>query len=206
MADNPDKQAPSTSGDSGNSEAKAPSPGGAAPSGNAADQAARKKFFGGILALAVVLIGTSFGIYSYGSNRQEPAPKTEEKGSIYLQAPSDEELKTNSLVKVDVYEKSGSNPINALQTAVSYPAEILSLVSVINGTAFPQDVATDTSTPGLVRVARSIKVQTPPIEGTKQIVTLQFRVIKDPTSAVKLSVDKSASLLVRSTDNQNILE
>jgi len=93
-----------------------------------------------------------------------------------------------------------------LQSSIKYPAEKLALVSVQNGVVFNEEAATDTATPGLVRVARSIKAGDAAVKGAKPVVTLQFKVLSDSDSPFQLSVDESASLLVRASDSQNILK
>ncbi|HEX8351014.1 MAG TPA: cohesin domain-containing protein, partial [Hymenobacter sp.] len=100
---------------------------------------------------------------------------------------------------------SGKQKVNALQAAVKYPSEKLELINVKGETAFSQEAATDTSTAGLVRIARSIKPGEMSVQGAKPVATLQFKVVADSADGVELTVDDSASLLVRSSDNKNIL-
>jgi hypothetical protein len=113
--------------------------------------------------------------------------------------------KAGDVVDVTLYEDSGPQEVNALQSSLKYPAEKLALVSITNGVVFNQEAATDTATAGLVRVARSIKPGASPVKGVKPVVTVQFKVLEDSDSPFQLSVDQATSLLVRSSDSQNIL-
>lgn len=173
----------------------------------AEQQHKRNKFVAAMVVLAAALIAISAGMYShdrYTSSKQASAITG--PGSMYLLPTSNEPVRAGTTLKVTLYENSGNDPVNAVQSDVKYPTDKLEFVSVKSSDEFPQEAATDTATPGLVRVARSVKTQEPAVTGSKPVVTMEFRVLQNADSPLVFSIDKTGSFLVRSTDNQNILQ
>lgn len=163
-------------------------------------------FYSVLVAAALVAILIGLMGYQAVKKSKYPVSATATNGVLFLQAlGSDGSHKTGDTVEVTLYEDSGNQSVNALQAGVKYPAEKLEVVGVKTGDAFPQEAATDTATPGLLRVARSIKPGEPTVKGAKPVVTVQFKVLVDSPDPFELTIDDTSSLLVRSTDNKNIL-
>lgn len=168
----------------------------------------RTRFIFFTVLIAAALVSISLGLMSYQTNKRATYAirATNENGVFFLQSlDSDGTHKAGETIDVTLYEDSGKQEINALQAAVRYPSEKLEFVSVKSGLAFPQEAATDTSNPGLIRVARSINPGDASVKGAKPVVTFQFKVLVDSDQPFELTIDDTASLLVRSIDNQNIL-
>jgi hypothetical protein len=86
---------------------------------------------------------------------------------------------------------------------MNYDAAVLEFVSMSEGGVFPVVAATDTRTPGVIRVARAIADAD--VSGDKPIVTISFKVI-GTTGSGAIGFDKAYSYLVRSSDNKDILQ
>ncbi len=161
------------------------------------------------ILVAAFLVAITLGLMTYQARKAStgyPVSATDTTGVLFLQSlDSDSSYKTGDTLEVKLYEDSGKQAVNALQAAVKYPAEQLELTDVQTDTAFSQVAATDTATAGLVRVARSIKPGESSRKGAKPVVTLQFKVLKDSDTKFTFTIDDASSLLVRSSDNQNIL-
>jgi hypothetical protein len=171
-------------------------------------QESRNKFVAGAVLVAAALVAITLGLLTYTNNKDTTASmskKDQAHGAMFLQSTDGNAVKAGSTITVQLMENSGNDPVNAVQSAVTYPEQKLEFVSVKSGEAFPQEAATDSATKGLVRIARSIKPQTPPVQGAKPIATLEFKVLEDAQGPIQLNIDQATSLLVRSTDNQNIL-
>lgn len=169
-----------------------------------------KNLFAGVTVLiAAALISISVGMVSYHKYTSTNSLATQNgKGILFLHSPNTGKLAVGQTIAVAVYEDSGATPVNAVQGDITYPADKLQLVSVQNGDVFSQVAATDTSTVGLVRMARSIQAKTSSVEGAKQVATLQFKVLPISNASgttVQLGINQATSLLVRTADSQNIL-
>jgi hypothetical protein len=167
----------------------------------------RSKFLFYVVLIAAALLAITAGLMTYDeTSKTKVATSTSTTGSLFLQSlQKTGPRKAGDTLSVVLYEDSGKQEVNALQAAVRYPTDKLQFVSVKSDSAFSQEAATDTANAGLIRVARSIKPGETPVKGAKPIVTLEFRVVADTTSSVEMTVENDASLLVRSTDNKNIL-
>lgn len=159
--------------------------------------------------VTAALVALTLGLMTYQSkkdNTNNIASASDNTGVLFLQSLESKKAYTNGeTLDVTLYEDSGKQKVNALQAAVKYPADKLQLVNVKGETSFSQEAATDVATAGLVRIARSIKAGEPAQQGAKPVVTLQFKVVADSPNGVELSIDDAASLLVRASDNSNIL-
>jgi len=164
-------------------------------------------FYVALIAAALVAIAITLSTNDGGNaGNNNASSTTSSTGSMFLQSLSSADShKAGDVMDVTLYENSGSQAVNALQSAVRYPAEKLALVSVTNGVVFSEEAATDTNTAGIVRIARSIKPGSTPVKGAKPVVTLEFKALTDSDSPYQLSVDQAASLLVRASDSKNIL-
>lgn len=170
---------------------------------------ARSTFVAGAVLLAAALVAITLGLLTYtqyDTSRTADGKMQYKTGAMFLESTGSKHITPGSTVKVTVYENSGNSPVNTVQSAVSYPADKLQYVSVRNSQAFPQEAATDATTNGLVRLARSIKPDAMPVRGSKAVAVLEFRILDGAKSPIELSVEPKTSLLVRSTDNHNILD
>ena len=174
------------------------------PSKITASTAVRGRFLAKIVLVAAALVAISLGIMTYNDHRDVKVSVAPGQGVMFLSAVGNA-MKAGENLQVALYETSGKEPVNALQSAVSYPSDRMQVESVTTSEYFPQEAATDTATPGLIRIARSIRSQSAPLTGTKLVATVTFRITKDDSSAARLSIIQGRSLLVRSTDNSNIL-
>lgn len=163
----------------------------------------RTNFVASVVVGAAALIAIAIGFSTY----TKPVAHTASLGlgSLYLQQQKGQAVTAGSTVQVELYANSGTQPVNAVQSAIHYPSDKLEFVSVKTSSAFPQEAATDTATAGLIRLARSTGAGAPAVTGAKPVATLEFKVIKDTDAPTKLGIDMAQSLLVRSTDNKNIL-
>lgn len=164
-------------------------------------------FYSVLGAAALVAISLGLMTYEQRTNSTIPVETVSSSGILFLQSlDTAETYRAGDELDVTIYENSGNQGVNALQAAIKYPAEQLQVTSVSNTNSFTQEAATDTSTPGLVRVARSIKPGDASLRGAKPVAVVKFKVVAEKTDAIELIVDNTASLLVRSSDNQNILD
>lgn len=174
-----------------------------------------------IIAIAVVLLGSLTYLYSaYGlpgskestadsrtSQKVSGAAQKEEAGTVSNQQESTKNTVAASTdpVTLSLHANSGNEPVNTVQTVITYPTDSLALVSITPGTAFSNEVATDTKTPGVIKIARAVSGSPSSVSGDQVVAKLTFKPSKavDVTSLV--SVDKTQSYLVTSTDNRNLI-
>jgi hypothetical protein len=169
-------------------------------------QSGRNRFVGLAVLVAAILVAISVGLLSYHRydiNNSIPAV-SDGRGILYLRPVNTTNLKAGSTVSVAVYENSGTVPVDVVQSDIQYPADKLQIMSVDTASSFPSAAATDIATPGLVRLARAIEVNTPSVQGARPVATLQFKVLQ-ATAPIELDIDQASSLLVRSSDSTNIL-
>jgi hypothetical protein len=179
----------------------------------AATRDKRYHFVAGAVLIAAALIALATGVSGHHRQSASDNLTAQQKlsaanaagANLSIQPLSHQQVVPDTTVSVSLYETSGSTPVNAIQGALHYPADKLQLVGITTAGAFPQEAATDTSTPGLIRLARGVTVQAPPVTGDKSVATIKFKVLQQTDLASEVSVDKAESLIVRSTDNQNIL-
>lgn len=150
------------------------------------------------LALALLLIGS---VSYLGVKYYRPSSATT-AGTLSL-SPSSSALTSGSTLSVTINENSGTDPVNAVQASVTYDPGQLQYVSISEGGKFPVAAATSTDTPGIIRVGRGVQDQ--PVTGSNPVVTINFKVLATSGSA-SLGLDTAYSFIVRSTDNQNILQ
>lgn len=124
-------------------------------------------------------------------------------GTMYI-SPAQDSYVSGTNITVAIQEESGSNPVNAVQTALTYDHSQLEFVSVSEGTAFPVVAATSTETAGVVRIARGVNLGTTGATGNNVIAMVTFKVLA-ASGQVDIGIDSSSSLIMRSTDNTNIM-
>lgn len=148
--------------------------------------------------LAVILIGgiTYLGIKTYQASHAASSP------TVYLN-PGTGTFTTGSTVSVTIRENSGSDPVNSVQVSLKYNSDALQFSSIVEGGAFPVIAATSTGSPGIVRVGRA-NATTPQV-GDQAVATVNFKVIGASGSG-DIVIDKAYSMLVRSTDNKDIMQ
>jgi hypothetical protein len=110
-------------------------------------------------------------------------------------------IQTGSPLTVTLRVDSGSDFVNSVQASMNYDAAQLRFVSLSEGTSFDLVTATDTSTPGLIRIARGTNT---PVSGAQDVVTLNFTVLATSGTA-SVSFDKNYSFVVDSITNSDIL-
>lgn len=171
--------------------------------------AQRRYRFVALIGLAtILLVAALIGMVTYKGNDADTVSQERSlqagQADIYLETLEAKELEPGSVVKIGVYENSGAEPINAVQAAVKYPTDKVTFTSLAAGSAFPVKAVTDSATPGLVRFAQNVEDNSKANKGKQLIATLEFTV-KQPTTPMVISIDRGFSLVVRSTDNKNIL-
>ncbi|HEX8182511.1 MAG TPA: cohesin domain-containing protein [Candidatus Saccharimonadales bacterium] len=178
----------------------------------AATQKERSVFTAGAVLAAAMLVSISLGLADYdkpaslqNAASQQKNLQKDTQASLSLKPLVHAQTKPDNMVTISLYANSQTQPVNAVQGVVRYPSDKLKIVDVKTATAFPQEAATDTTTPGLVRFARSVEANAASVTGENQVVTFTFKALKEVDLVSELTVDWGESYLVRSTDNQNIL-
>lgn len=164
----------------------------------------RYKFVALAVLSAAGLIAVAMGLGSV-DNPDSSYLARRDQAVMFVSSQGSRDVQPGQNFSVQLYENSGSQPINAVQGSIAYPADKLKLVAVKTDGDFPKEAATDMSTPGLVRVARSVNDANIVLQGLKKVVTLEFNVMPTAKGEATLTVNKDASLVVRSTDNLNVL-
>ncbi len=149
-----------------------------------------------VIGIVLVCAISYLGIKTYRESHAAAA------ASIYVN-PSSATLTTGSTVSVTVRENSGTDPVNSVQASLNYDSNQLQYVDLVEGGAFPVIAATSTNTPGVVRIGRA-NASTPQT-GDQAIVTVNFKVIGSSGTGA-ITIDRAYSLLVRSTDNKDMLQ
>lgn len=154
-----------------------------------------RSFISVIVAGLLILSISYLGIKTYQDSKAATG------GAITL-TPSSGTYTSGSNISVTISEDSGTEPVNSVQASLTYDPAKLQYVSVTEGGAFPIAAATQTSTPGVFRVARA--TQDTPLTGIKPIVTVNFKVL-GASGTADIGVDKAYSFLASATNNQDIL-
>lgn len=147
------------------------------------------------LAVVVALVVGVFGVALLVSSHAAT-------GASLSIAPVSGSLTQGSTYSATIKVDSGTDVVNAVQASLNYDPTQLQYVSTTQGTAFPTTSAISTSTPGIVRVAQSTQSKT--VSGSQTVITVNFKVLA-ASGSVSLSFDKNYSLVVRSSDNSDIL-
>ncbi len=156
--------------------------------------------FRSVLSFVVALL--LIGSISYLGIRTYQASHAASGASIYV-SPDTATVANGSTLSVTIRENSGTDSVNSVQASLNYDSNKLQYVSITEGDSFPVIAANSTGTPGVIRVGRGNSDGS--VTGDKPIVTINFKVIGSSGDAA-INVDKAYSLLVRSVDNQDILQ
>ncbi len=148
--------------------------------------------------LAVVVIG-ALSIIGITMLQRSSASSI---GSIYL-SPTTATVSQGQIITVEVHEVSGTIPVNAVQTAISYNSSIVQYVGMTEGTAFPTIAATDTTIPNELRIARATAAGTT-VTDDQVLVILTFKVLVR-SGTTSLGINTTYSFIVQASDNTNIL-
>jgi outer membrane biosynthesis protein TonB len=104
---------------------------------------------------------------------------------------------TGQSFTINIFENSGTEPVNAAEASISYPASMLNYVSVTNSSAFSV-VATTSGGGGTVDIQRGAL---PPVSGNQLIASVTFNVIAAGTANITFN---SASKVVSANTNSDI--
>ncbi len=169
-------------------------------------RASRGLRFASVLSsVSVIVLMVLAGIHMQKSSRAADRPGQAAE-ILSLAAPA--AVSSESSMSVALLVDSRMEPINVVQAKVTYPADSLRLDRVDESPAFPVSVATDLTTPGALRLARSITSDGSSkgeVSGRVTLATLHFTVLPAAADAVRLEYDTDASFVIRSRDGQNIL-
>jgi hypothetical protein len=124
-------------------------------------------------------------------------------GTMYV-TPATGTFVPGATISVAIHEDSGTDAVNAVQSTLIYSPNVLQFVSVAEGTAFPTVLATKTSTAGEVRIGRGTTAGAPGATGDNVLATVTFKVLTT-TGPTALSINNALSLIVRASDNANIM-
>lgn len=132
--------------------------------------------------------------------QKPPAP------TIYFNPPS-QSYAVGSTFTIDIREDSGSTGVNAVQANVSYPANLLTFVSVAAGTSAGSaftNVAQSTGGSGTVSVGAgaSCSASCTPLTGDQLVAKVAFKVNTNGVANLSFS---NGSALLSATTNQNII-
>ena len=148
--------------------------------------------------VAVLMVGSIsyLGVQTY---KQSQAAT----GATMYVSPDTASVATGSTLSVSIRENSGTEAVNSVQSSLTYDPNNLQFVSITEGGAFPMAAATNTSTPGVIRVGRANTNADQ--MGDKPIVTVNFKVI-GTSGSPKVNIDKSYSFIARASDSKDILQ
>lgn len=131
-------------------------------------------------AESLTFVNGSYTITSKATMSLSPVTKTVSQGTSF---------------DVGIYGDSGSDPVNAVQVNLSYPADKLSYVSTTSNLTDWPVVAQTTGGSGSINIGRGT---TTPLTGSHLIATVTFNAIAAGTAQVGIA---PGSGMVRSTDN-----
>lgn len=97
-------------------------------------------------------------------------------------------------ISLDIREDSGSDTVNAAQTNLTYPSNLLSFVGITSSSGFNID-AQSTGGGGTVHIGRGAN---PAVSGSQIVATVRFTVIGGGTANIDFA---GGTAVVRSTDN-----
>jgi len=126
-----------------------------------------------------------------------PTPAYAAAASISM-TPSVTSATTNETITVTITEDSGTEPVNAVQANLSYPASSLQYVSTNDSTAFPIDAQTAANN-DIIQLARGAYT---PVSGSQPVAVLTFKVLGSTGAAAMAFA--SGTAVVSSTSNTNI--
>jgi len=126
------------------------------------------------------------------------APAYAASATLYL-SPSSGSVANGNTLTLYVYEDSGTEPVNAVQANLSYPASQLQFLSTSSSSAFSV-VAQNTGGSGSVQIGRGAL---PSVTGNQLVATVQFKaLVGSGTAAVSFA---GGSQVVSANSNANIM-
>jgi len=126
------------------------------------------------------------------------APAYAASATLYLSLSSGSVV-SGSTLTLYVYEDSGTEPVNAVQANLSYPASQLQFLSISSSSAFSV-VAQNTGGSGSVQIGRGAL---PSVTGNQLVATVQFKaLVGSGTAAVSFA---GGSQVVSANSNTNIM-
>lgn len=151
----------------------------------------------------VVVVGLFvIGAVSYMGSSIKNSSEAATGGALYVTPASTSNGVPGSNFTVTIRANTGTNPTNVVQAAVKYDPTKLQYVSIADSSVFPTVAATDTATPGLVRIARGT-IAGKTVTGDNAVVTVTFKVLA--SGGTSISIDKAASMIIYSVDNTDML-
>jgi hypothetical protein len=156
------------------------------------------------LVLVIVLSVATLGLISLQPSSAASSRTVSLANSLYL-VPSRERPNKGGTVDIKLMANSGQDTVNAVQTKVIYPADKLEFYGIQEGSAFPVVAATNAATPGEILIGRGAELGSEGTAGQHEVLTLTFKVLEDNVGSSQLRIDRGFSMLVRSSDNANIL-
>lgn len=151
----------------------------------------------------VVFVGLFvIGAVAYMGTSLKDSSQAATGGTLYVTPASSANGVPGSNVTVTLRASTGTNPTNVVQAAVKYDPAKLQYVSIADSSVFPTVAATDTATPGLLRIARGT-LPGKTVTGDNVVATVTFKVLASGSTSV--SFDQAASMIIYSVDNTNML-
>ncbi len=146
-----------------------------------------------------VLAATTGANYTFASTSGP-----EERSATMTLNPATNSVAQNSTYTVTLKTNSGTALVNSVQAAVNFDPAKVQFLSIVEGSVFPNQAATDTSTAGKIRIARSVQSGSGGVSGENDVVTISFKLLA-ASGSTDMTVDKAASFVVTADDNKNIL-
>lgn len=149
------------------------------------------------IMVAILIAVSVFGVSRFSVGRQIASP------TLYMQ-PSSSAVEPNDEVLVSLRVNTGQDPVRVAQTTVLYDSARLQFIGFREEGSFTKVLADDATVPGKIRLARGVPAGDPPIAGDHIVTTLKFEVL-DVSGTAGISLDQTASLLLRGSDSSNVL-
>jgi hypothetical protein len=123
-------------------------------------------------------------------------------GTMYV-TPASSNITAGSTLSLTIHENSGTSAVDSVQSSLTYPSSQLQFTSISEGGVFTAPAATDTSTAGIVRIARYIP-NAATTTGDQAVVTVNFKVLAT-TGTATVAFDTASSNIVQASDGTNVL-
>jgi len=127
---------------------------------------------------------------------QQPTPTPILDSATLSVTPASQKVQSGQIVSVTVNENSGASPVNALQTAITYPSNLLTETGISYGSTFGIKAA-ETIGNGTISVSRG---STTPATGNNPVATITFQANSSGLATIGLS----STQIFSSQTNQNI--
>lgn len=147
----------------------------------------KQKIIRRLAVLAAVVLPVLFAVPAYAAT-----------ATLYL-SPSSGTVVNGNTLTVEVRENSGTEPVNAVQANMSYPASLLQFVGITSSSAFSV-VAQNSGGSGTVQIGRGAL---PSVTGDQLVATVQFKALAS-SGAAAISFTGGSSVVSANT-NTNIM-